>query len=617
MKCRYQDRPLCPFALVLVASVLVVSSALAKDMRNFANGHVIPDEGYCDQPYIVVTKDGNWLCTLTTGKGHEGQRGQHVAAAISSDRGRTWSPLIDIEPADGPEASWVVPLVTPGGRVYAFYNYNGDKVGHGSADFAMPDGRTKYRADTVGWYCYRYSDDHGRTWSERSRLPMPVAACDRGNQWQGRVQVFWGIDKPKAADGTAFFAFTRLGRWMLEIGEGWLYRSENLLSETDVANVRWELLPTAERGIRAEEFGSVQEEHNIVPLGGNRLYCVYRTTHGFSCHSYSEDGGRTWSKPEPMTYTPGGRRMRNPRGCPKLWNPSDGRYLFWYHNNGEKSYNVGDRYGFRNVAWLCGGRLVDGRLHWSEPEIVRYCDHPFRGCSYPDLIAHDGGYFLAATQKTEARVTEVDRRLVEDLWRQHTLTEVAQSGLVLSLGKEQFKSRKAAMPRLPSLADGGGFAIELWLKLPHLRAGRVVLDSHDPAAGGLVVRTTVAGALRLDMSDGVASTGWDCDPGLLQPGKQHHVVFIVDGGPKVVSVVVDGRLCDGGDSDHRRYGWGRFRQSLYLSLSSDTNLPAHEIGDVSGGKTLRLDGSVVGVRIYDRYLRTSEAVSNYRAGPAK
>ena len=29
------------------------------------------DEGYCDQPYVVITKDGNWLCVLTTGAGHE------------------------------------------------------------------------------------------------------------------------------------------------------------------------------------------------------------------------------------------------------------------------------------------------------------------------------------------------------------------------------------------------------------------------------------------------------------------------------------------------------------------------------------------------------------------
>src|SRR3990170_6622035 len=81
------------------------------DPRDVQNGFVIPDEGYCDQPYVVVTKDGNWLCVLTTGAGREGQIGQHVVSTISRDKGRTWSKPLDIEPADGPEASWVTPLL--------------------------------------------------------------------------------------------------------------------------------------------------------------------------------------------------------------------------------------------------------------------------------------------------------------------------------------------------------------------------------------------------------------------------------------------------------------------------------------------------------------------------
>ncbi|MCR4411414.1 MAG: glycoside hydrolase, partial [Thermoguttaceae bacterium] len=87
------------------------------DARDIRAGRVIPDEGYCDQPYVVVTRDGNWLCTLTTGPGVEGQKGQHVVSTISADQGKTWSALVDIEPSAGPEASWVVPLVVARGRV--------------------------------------------------------------------------------------------------------------------------------------------------------------------------------------------------------------------------------------------------------------------------------------------------------------------------------------------------------------------------------------------------------------------------------------------------------------------------------------------------------------------
>ena len=37
------------------------------DPRHLNNGWVIPSEGYADQPYIVKTDDGAWLCVMTTG----------------------------------------------------------------------------------------------------------------------------------------------------------------------------------------------------------------------------------------------------------------------------------------------------------------------------------------------------------------------------------------------------------------------------------------------------------------------------------------------------------------------------------------------------------------------
>ena len=246
-------------------------------------------------------------------------------------------------------------------------------------------------------------------WSKkRYRLPMPVAACDRANQWKGRVQDFWGIDQPNTAEGTAVFAFTRLGQYMLGNGEGWLYRSRNVLSEPDADRMEWELLPEGDRGIRKNEFGSVQEEHNIVPLDGDALYCVYRTTKGFPCHTYSIDGGRTWTVPERMTYTPGGRVMRNPRACPAVWRTNEGRDLFWFHNNGHTTFGAapGETYGSRNIVWLSGGKVINGRMHWSQPEVVRDRANPLQGCSYPSLLQDRGRYFIAATQKTEA----ADRR---------------------------------------------------------------------------------------------------------------------------------------------------------------------------------------------------------------
>jgi len=290
------------FTLVLLSLAVLLAApchgqdrATGSDQRNIRTGIEIPSEGYCDQPYVVVTSDGAWLCVMTTGPGVEGQRGQHVVSTTSADRGKTWTPLVSIEPSDGPEASWAMPLVTPAGRVYVFYSYNGDNV-HTLGD------KNDIRADTIGWYCYRYTDDGGRTWSDtRYRLPMRHTAVDLGNDWHGEVQIFWGIGKPVALDGTAIFAFTKIGRYMLDESEGWFFRSDNILSERNAHALRWELLPEGDHGLRNPDFGSIQSEQNLVPLNDGSLYCMYRTTTGYPCHAYSRDGGRTWTLPEQAT----------------------------------------------------------------------------------------------------------------------------------------------------------------------------------------------------------------------------------------------------------------------------------------------------------------------------
>src|SRR5262249_22933271 len=69
------------------------SANTSADPRDIRTGRPIPDEGYCDQPYVVLTDDGHWLCVMTTGRGVEGQPGQHVVAVRSADHGRTWSEL--------------------------------------------------------------------------------------------------------------------------------------------------------------------------------------------------------------------------------------------------------------------------------------------------------------------------------------------------------------------------------------------------------------------------------------------------------------------------------------------------------------------------------------------
>src|SRR6059058_2218443 len=117
------------YATIFGFSLLLPSTLVADtpDPRHITNGRTIASEGYADQPYIVKADDGAWVCVITTGKGVEGASGQHVVSMRSRDQVRTWEKPVDLEPADGPEASYAVLLKVPSGRIYAFYNHNTDR----------------------------------------------------------------------------------------------------------------------------------------------------------------------------------------------------------------------------------------------------------------------------------------------------------------------------------------------------------------------------------------------------------------------------------------------------------------------------------------------------------
>lgn len=573
---------------VAVALVFIqVSSATAQDLRNIKHGPVIPDEGYCDQPYVVVTDDGNWLCVLTTGPEEEGHRLQHIVACISSDKGQTWSAPIDIEPHGPPEASWVMPLKTPSGRVYVFYDYNGD-------DVHTLNGR-ETRVDMLGWYVYKYSDDNGRTWSrKRYRLPVRITEADRRNDWDGKVQMFWGVGKPIVAGGDVYLGFAKIEKYLVEKTEGWFFKSGNILTEPDPARIEWEMLPEGDRGLRAPQ-GPIAEEHNLVELSDSSLFCVYRTVDGLLCSGTSRNGARSWETAY-ATYHPGGRPIKQPRAPAFIRKFSNGNYLLLFHNNGLRSFNG------RNPYWLCGGVEIDGAIHWSEPEICLYDDDPAVRIGYPDFIEDGGEFYLTETQKSIARIHKLDMGMLESLWGQHERSSLTQEGLALTVKPESDQPTVVEMPRLPSLAGGGGFSIEFWIRLTELGPGQIILDAQAKDGKGVAILTGRNGAVQIRMSDGQTSFYGSSDAGLLQTSKWHHVTVTADGGPKIVTFVIDGQLCDGGTE--RAYGWGRFSPFM---------------GDVNGSEQVTigdtsLRGRIKVLRVYNRYLLTSEAVGNWRAG---
>ena len=122
-----------PALLFLVAASLVGYSACAgvepileiADARNIKTGWTIPDEGYCDQPYVVVTDDGQWLCAMTTGKGTASRSSALIASIVPES------------PADG--SAWSALWRAPGRRSLQQRNHQGECQDHCLSLDLLPD----------------------------------------------------------------------------------------------------------------------------------------------------------------------------------------------------------------------------------------------------------------------------------------------------------------------------------------------------------------------------------------------------------------------------------------------------------------------------------------------
>jgi len=403
------------FFLIFILSIFQCSSQQSPKPIDIETGWEIPSEGYCDQPYVVKLNDGTWLCTMTTGKGNEGQQGQHIVSCRSSDKGKTWSSLVDIEPADGPEASWVMPYLTDNGRVYAFYTYN-------AANMREVIGGGK-RVDTLGEYTFKYSDDGGQTWSkERWFIPVREAEVDRNNPYQGNVRFFWGVGKPIQHKGAMYFGFAKIGKFgegFIETSESWFLRCENIDTEKNPEKLIWQTLPEGDFGLKSPE-GPIAEEVNLTSLSDGSLFCTYRTVSGHPCHAYSRDNGKSWTESAFMTYQPDGELVKHPRAANFVRKLEEnlfaGRYIYWFHNHGGKNYQG------RNPAFLLGGVEKDspdgGVIHWGKPMAILFHNDPKIRISYPDFIWDDGLY-ITETQKTIARVHKIPDELLHRLWDDH------------------------------------------------------------------------------------------------------------------------------------------------------------------------------------------------------
>ena len=583
------------------------------DWRNIKNGLEIPTEHYSDQPYLIKTDDGAWLCQLTTGPGEEGRPGEHIISTRSFDQGRTWSDPVDVEPIDEREASYGVLAKAPGGRVFCFYNYNTNNVrSYVDKNPVCPDYLGK-RVDMLGDFVFKYSDDHGKTWSkERINIPIRKFKIDYENYYKGEMIFFWNVGRTFELDGRLYVSLHRIGYdendYFFYRTEGSLLMSEDILHIKNPAEANWVTLPEGDTGLKTPQGGGlVAEEHSYVTLSDKSIYSTYRTTDGMPACTYSRDGGKTWEEPEYVRYEDG-RLVRHPRAANFVWKCENGKFLYWYHNN------FGKWFADRNPVWLCCGEEVDTpqgkKIAWSQPEIVLYDDDPFIRISYPDFIEDNGKYYISETQKDFGRIHELDDSFINGLLNQSSNKTPVKNGLILEARDDNGIEKSLEMPDLypllnmdPEILDRrtkdfrGGFTSEFIFNSEKF-ADQLLIDNTDYEGKGFSVKLLKNKTLEISISDGRSTSLWQCDHGMLEENRDHHVSIIIDGGPKIIIFIIDGKVCDG--AGLRQYGWGRYNPNLRSIKGSDTILP--------GIDKVKLKC----LKLYNRHLTTSECVGIWR-----
>lgn len=572
-------------------------AARSSDPRDLANGDVIYDGGYVDQPYMVVNGDGSITCLLTISGSVEGGAAQRVVATRSSDDGATWSAPVALEPAGSPENSWAMPVRADNGRIYAFYSFNAANL-RTILDY---NGKPFGRVDCVGQLVFRYSDDMGVSWShERYTIPIRSTAIDYGNIYKGDVdrngvvddkdsKFFWCVGKPVVRQGEVFIGLTKISNFdpdtIFRNSEGFLIKGSSLPGARDPAGVEWQLMPEGKFGLRTMEDG-VMEEATPAVLPDGRLITVCRTVKGLIQSFYSEDGGRSWSAPSPLRYFANRVALRNPRAKVGLWRLDAQTYAVWFENNGYGGYDN------RNPAWISLARVQDGELLCSQPEILLYSEAERARFSYPDLIVSNGRVRISEANKVAARIHTVPSDLLAAMARQF---DPAAGGPVAGLlaAKSIRRSRQA---ELATDLDVGrnGFSIAEWVK-PGPDAQPCPLFELRGEDGFRLTGQLVDNRIVVDIghrSDVQRILGPEL---VLSPDRWHHVVAIMDPGPRILMFVVDGILCDGGSALPQ--GW--------LRIADEVILPGRQATTVAFG---RIKGERLGLQLYGRAMWVSEAI---------
>lgn len=581
------------------------------DWRAFEDAPLVVGAGIAtsdlDLPkrYRYIEALGTWplsenviVQTLTVAE-HEGHPGQHIITRRSGNGGRTWTAWEAVEPEGPPMSQYggVVQHPTTG-RACFLYALGPEKtVPH------LPDGRAydgPVHTHHIARVACRHVHPDGAMDARRVFLDLPRTAIDRANIYGGAHTFFYTRPEPRmlrANDGLGWY--TKLGpRPLVSEGEAFLVVFEDWANNDRLEALRLRLLPEGDHGIR-DPHSSCVAEFGPIRVDGRNLFFKYRTTAGYAGLATSGDGGNTFST-GPMRYAHDDRPVKNPQGPLTTFRDDDGRlWLSWY-NLGfrDAEHPEGIHFDGRDLVFLAPVRIRGPELRVGQPELVGYRrdQQGWTGDLRMNCLRfteRDGDAWLGRiSDKRSVRTMRVPAAFLDIVAGQFEACATPCDGLayVLSPGRDNRQTADA-----PPLQASRGFTILLDLAAPAV-PGVVLLDATDAVGAGVRIATNTDGTITLCMTDGTRRLELTSDDDADAAVPPQHIGVAVDGRARLVGMVIDGRLQDGGA--RRLRGVARF--------ASD-----HDVRCDAG--TVSAHAAVETLRLYDRCLLTSEIVGAWRA----
>jgi hypothetical protein len=587
-----------------------------KDWRAYENASVVVGTGtsggtelrrfgYLEGLSSRELPNGVRVQAVTIAERHEGDNTQHIITRRSQDNGKTWTKWKAIEPETPPISQYGKFITHPEtGRTYYIY-------GLGPKGFTplLPDGR-KYRGGPLHTIyrmaCRRVHAD-GTIDDARHILPIPLTAIDRENVFKGAHTCYSGRARPDLVVGDDGIGWcVKLGPTSrIDVnGEAFIVVFEDWAKNDHLEDLKIRLLPEGDHGIR-NPGDPCLSGFRPVHVDKEDIYFTYRNRSGYVGLAESHDGGRTFTA-GPMRYALDDTPVKHPMGPVKACTDDRGRMWLSFYNCGfrdEGRHRKGIGFDGRDLIYLAPIRIEEDRLRLGQPELAVY-RRDGRGwkedlrMNYLTIEAEDDDAYRGRTSNKRTEVTmRIPRKFIDFVAGQFAYRGIPEQGVLVHAADpaDDFNAPTWDLRAVKS-------ATWMFSVAGGLPAGTILLKSTDAAGAGIKMTVGPEHNVLVAFGDGrhKAQLPGDVD-GLDPTAGRHHIAVILDGHARLASMVIDGRLQDGGKRNLRgviRYG-GAIRSVL------------------AGAATWQVHDGVADLRIYNRSLLITEVIGACRASESR